>query len=129
LRKNSSKLKMGPTKIRVDKTEYIPSKHIMMWEVTFVDQSDDRHGKSIILTYRANDLASAFLGRDDVQVTEEGARAFNENVQGRIINLVEILDQPSNQDIRTADANKYLDYNVQLREYPFEEVYDMLNGE
>jgi len=120
---------MGPTKIRVDKTEYIPSKHIMMWEVTFVDQSDDRYGKSITLAYRANDLASAFLGRDDVQVTEEGARAFNENVQGRIINLVEILDQPSNQDIRTADANKYLDYNVQLREYPFEEVYDMLNGE
>lgn len=120
---------MESTKIRVDKTEYIPSKHIMMWGVTFVDEGDHRFGKSITLAYRANDLASAFLGREDVQVTPEGAMEFNNNVEGRVINLIEIVDQPTTEDIRTADANKYLDYNVQFREYPFEEVYDILNGE
>jgi len=120
---------MEPTKIRVDKTEYVESKHMMLWSVTFVDEKDERYGKSVTLAYRANDLASAFLGRDDIQVNPEGALEFNRNVEGRVINLIEHFKQPSVDDVKGADADQFLDYNVKFREYPFEEVYDILNGE
>ena len=118
---------MRTSKIRVDKTEYVESKHIMLWSVTFMDENDHRYGKSITLAYRANDLAAAFLGREDIQVTPEGALAFNQNVEGRVINLVEIIDQKSEQALKSAGPDEYLDYNVQFREYPFEEVYDILS--
>lgn len=118
---------MKKTKIKVNKTEYVASKHIMLWSVTFVDEKDYRFGKEITLAYRANDLASAFLGREDIQVTPEGAIAFNENVEGRVINLVEHIDKLNLDQIRTSDADQFLDYNVKFREYPFEEVFDILS--
>lgn len=119
---------MRETKIRVNKTEYVPSKHIMLWAVTFVDENDSRYGKDITLAYRANDLASAFLGRDDIQVTPEGAIEFNENVEGRVINLIEHVHRPEADNLKAADAEQLLDYNVKLRDYPFEEVFDILSG-
>ena len=118
---------MKTSKIRVDKTEYVESKHIMLWSVTFTDPEDPRCGKSITLAYRANDLASAFLGREDIEVTSEGAIAFNQNVEGREINLVEKFDPIIDKEIPQANDNHFLDYNVKFREYPFEEVYDILS--
>lgn len=128
LKKSLVDIKMDKnSRIRVDKTEYVESKHIMLWSVTFVDENDDRFGKSITLAYRANDLASAFLGRDDIQVTAEGAISFNQNIEGREINLVEKFDPIIDKDISESDDENFLDYNVKFRDYPFEEVYDMLS--
>lgn len=117
---------MRNSKIKINKTRYVESKHIIMWEVTYVDNNDDRFGKTVTLAYPANDLAAAFLNNPDIVITSQDAIEFNSNIEGKTINLIETFDNIQEDHILRGDTNTILDYNVRLREFPFEEVYDIL---
>jgi len=120
---------MKPRKIRINKTEYIESKHLIMWQITYVDESDPEYGKDVTLAYRANDIADAVLGKKGIKITADQALTFNREISGKTINLVEIYDSMNHEDVLNGSVEDFTDRSMSMREYPFEEVYDILKGE
>lgn len=117
---------MEPRKINIQKTEYIEDKHLILWQIMYADPTDPEFGKCITLAYRANDLASAVLNRPDVVIAPEHARFFNQQILGKTINLVQKYQNVDPTSIVNGELDSLIDRSFDMKEYPFEEVYDLL---
>ena len=117
---------MEPRKINIQKTEYIEDKHLILWQIMYADVTDPEYGKCITLAYRANDLASAVLGRQDVIISADNARHFNSEILGKTINIVQQHSEVDPTSIVSGELDTLIDRSFDMKDYPFEEVYDLL---
>ena len=118
---------MYARRITIQRTEYVREKHLIMWQVYYSDPGDPDYGKQVTLAYRANDLAAAVLNNPNIQITEENALVFNREILGKTITLVDIPQVSDPSHFVSGDVDSLVDYNIKMKDYPFEEVYDLLS--
>lgn len=117
-------------RIKIINTDYNKDYHIVMWEVKFIDPTDSYFGETRTLAYRANDLISSILGRDDIAIPPEIVIQFNNQIKGKE-KKIEI-----NSDIKTlpSDLNNISEKDFEkissvLDKYPYKEIHNILNNE
>ena len=114
-------------KVKIINTHYFQKHHLIVWDIKFTQKGSKHYGQQKRVAYRANDLASALLGRKDIVITPQQAIHFNSQIKGKQKSISFQYESSNIGPLASLGEQQLGNITANMKQYPYQEIFDAIN--